>query len=296
MRRLQYWIRNFFGFSRVEANGFLILLPLIILTLFSQTIYKHFFHSTNPPVVDNKELDSLVSHWDFNPESPGERPGEIMLFDFDPNTVSVEEMLELGFPRYVANRIGNYREKGGRFYEAEDLLRIYGLDSSLYRSLAPHIKLAPRSTRSDPKPKFERKDDANVPALFNLNAADTSTLRSVRGIGPVLAMRIVRFREKLGGFMTKDQLYEVYGLDSAVVSKIHTTSYIDSIYTPSQININAATEQQLADHPYINYKLAKSIVTYRFQHGKFSEIDDLLKIDTIDSTTYLKIGPYLIVK
>ena len=219
-----------------------------------------------------------------------------MLVDFDPNTVSMKEMLALGFPPYVANRIGNYREKGGRFCEAEDLLRFYGLDSSLYRSLAPNIKLAPRPTRSDSKPKFERKDDANAPALFNLNAADTSALRAVRGVGSALAMRIVRFREKLGGFMTQNQLYEVYGLDSAVVSRIHTASYIDSLYTPSQININTATEQQLADHPYINYKLAKSIVTYRFQHGKFREIDDLLKIDTIDSTTYLKIGPYLIVK
>ncbi|MEQ9591243.1 MAG: helix-hairpin-helix domain-containing protein [Cyclobacteriaceae bacterium] len=296
MRKLQYWVRNFFGFSRVEANGFLILLPLIILTLFSQPIYKHFFYDPIPPIVDSKELDSLISHWDLDPESPKEPTREIILFAFDPNTASVEELLALGFPSYVAIRIANYREKGGYFNKAEDLLKIYGLDSSLYLSVAPYIAMAPRQDRSNPKPKVERKENVKAPIVFDLNAADTSALRAVRGIGPVLALRIVKFREKLGGFIAQDQLYEVYGLDSTVVSRIRTASFIDSSYTQGQININTATEQELANHPYINYKLAKSIVTYRFQHGKFSEIDDLLKIDTIDSTAYSKIRPYLVAK
>lgn len=89
------------------------------------------------------------------------------------------------------------------------------------------------------------------------------------------------------------QLQEVYGLDSAVINELNQHTFISDNFNPIQISINSASEKELAAHPYITYALAKAIATYRFQHGRFSSVEELHKIALVDETFYTKIKPYL---
>jgi competence protein ComEA len=128
---------------------------------------------------------------------------------------------------------------------------------------------------------------------IDINLADTAAFIAFPGIGSRLADRIIRFREKLGGFYSIDQIGEVYGLADSVFQKIKPF-LLAGPYDLKKININTATLEELKAHPYIRYAIANSIVQYRNQHGNFTSIEELKKIVLITNDTYEKISAYLL--
>ncbi|HLZ16270.1 MAG TPA: helix-hairpin-helix domain-containing protein, partial [Cyclobacteriaceae bacterium] len=244
MSRLRAWIRSFFGFSRTETNAFLILLPGMIILVFSEPAYRYWFvRQPQDFSREKRELDSLIATWKWDePDSTIAATTRPQLFSFDPNQADRDEMMALGFTRPLSNRIVNYRNKGGKFAVKKDLMKIYGMDSLLYRRIFAYIDLPERITRE----RVAAKSDATTKLTltkFDLNRADTTQLIAVYGIGPKLALRITAYRKKLGGFISGDQLREVYGLDTAVVRELFRKSFIEENFIPRLIDINRATEQ-----------------------------------------------------
>jgi len=60
-----------------------------------------------------------------------------------------------------------------------------------------------------------------------------------------------------------------------------------------RINVNSADFKELLKHPYIDYNLAKAIVNYREQHGKYKRLEDLKKIQILNEQVYFKLSAYL---
>jgi competence protein ComEA len=295
VNRIRSWVRAFFGFSRTETNAFLVLLPLMFLLIFIVPTYKTYFtHQKKDYTQERKELDSLIARWQKQEKEDSVINDPVRLFTFDPNTASKEELVSLGFSTYVASRLENYRNKGGKFIIKSDLLKLYGMDSLLYSTLYTWIELPVEK----PVKKFEQKKEIAttrklVKEKFDLNQADSTQFISVYGIGSKLSIRIIKYRDKLGGFISTDQLTEVYGLDTAVIKELKKNSFIAEDYKPKTLEINTITEKELAAHPYIKYSIAKAITAYRFQHGNFKSIGDLSKIAIIDQSAFEKIKPYL---
>jgi DNA uptake protein ComE-like DNA-binding protein len=125
---------------------------------------------------------------------------------------------------------------------------------------------------------------------------DTAALKRINGIGDKLAARIIHFRESLGGFINEAQLAEVYGLDTIVVEKLARVCFIEDTFEPKKVNLNTKDEKTLTAHPYIPKSWAKAIQAYRFQHGDFSDVRDLLKIEVIPPRQAERIIPYLKLK
>lgn len=129
-------------------------------------------------------------------------------------------------------------------------------------------------------------------ATIELNTADSAQLTSVYGIGPSFAMRIIRYRNRLGGFYNKKQLKEVYELDSAKYAEIKDQLTVD----PSEvikININTISFASLRQSPYLSYKQASAIIEYRAQHGNYNSIDDVGNVAIITPAVLHKIEPYI---
>lgn len=296
MNRIRSWIRVFFGFSRNETNAFLILLPLMFLLIFVIPTYRSTFGTQKKDYTqDKKRLDSIIVAWRAKETADSlTDKNSVPLFLFNPNTATVDELNTLGFSEKLALRIENYRNKGGRFSIKSDLLKLYGIDTSFYQRVYPFIDLPEtRPTFKNEKPVEEKKTDRPKTVKFDLNLADTTQLIGIYGIGSKLSVRIIKYRESLGGFMTIDQLKEVYGLDSTAINQLEKRSFITENFAPRTLSVNSATEKELATHPYIRYKLAKAITAYRFQHGNFSTLDELRNIALIDSAALKKIKPYL---
>jgi competence ComEA-like helix-hairpin-helix protein len=125
----------------------------------------------------------------------------------------------------------------------------------------------------------------------NVNSADTMALIALPGIGSKLALRILNFRDKLGGFYSVDQIKETYGLADSTFQKIKIYLIVDG--QVEKINLNTVTKDQLKIHPYIKWNLANAIVEYRNQHGNYKSIEDLKNISMLDENTFNKIAHYL---
>jgi DNA uptake protein ComE-like DNA-binding protein len=297
---IKRWVKDFFFLSHSQVNGFVVLVPLLVLILFSAPVWQ-WFVSQQPTDFskDRARLDSLITLWEELPSEKIDRDEKVEVIKrnvtkFDPNKASIDELALLGFSSSLSRRIVNYREKGGRFRTKSDLLKIYGMDSSFYQQLAAFINI-PAAKQESRKIDFPTK--ILIPSkgslAFDLNRADTTQLKKVFGIGEKLSLRIIKYRDALGGFVRMDQVVEVYGLDSAVVHRLERASYVETGFQPRKLNINRAEEHVLAAHPYLRKANARSIVAYRFQHGEFKTLDELAKIHTLDSKTIEKIAPYL---
>lgn len=299
MKRLRHWIRNWFGFSRTEVNGFIILLPLMILLVMSEPLYRLWI-STRPRdfSAERRKLDSLVAAWNEKADSTAEKKynPKFQKTPFDPNKIPVAALKAMGFPDHLSKRIANYREKGGVFRIKADLLKIYGVDSTFYHQLYAFILLPEKLESKTQVEKVSEIVHKRPASRFDLNAADSVMLKTVYGIGPVLASRIMKFRNALGGFVNLVQLKEVYGLDSTAVRNLTERSYIDTEFNPVKININTADEKLLSSHPYITRSMAKAVVAYRFQHGSFRDVEDARKVFiTLTPSEAEKLIPYLAV-
>ena len=264
----------------------MVLLPSIFIVIFSQPLYRWYAQPVASLGVKERWVrDSLVNTLEARMELNAE---ELPKFKFDPNSATLEEFKSLGIPEYVGKRIIQYKSKGGEFRIKSDLSKIYGLDSSLYRTLASFILLPDEIERET----FATKDNTKFPIQYDLNLTDTTSLKTVNGIGPTLSNRIIKYRESLGGFTDIKQLKEVYGIDSAVFLRL-SPFFVSEQFQPIKIKINTAGETEFAGHPYLSFKDARSIVTYRMQHGKISGLDGLYKIKTLQESTIARIGPYL---
>lgn len=299
MKSARKWIRDLFGFSANEINGFLVLVPLMMAIVISEPAYRMWIsHQERDYSADLSALDTMLAQWQTI--GSGEK-SQIVLTAFDPNTATEGELRGVGLSEQLSMRIAAYRRKGGVFRVKSDLTKIYGLDSTLYNQLYSYISLPATLThasqadnrRSYPQQSRPKK---NVKRSFDINTADTLLLKTIYGIGPKLAARIVKFRDRLGGFVGRNQLYEVYGLDSMVVNRLLEVSFIHEDFQPKKININTATEEKLSAHPYIQRNLARRIVSYRFQHGDFPEASDIKKLSALVNDDLDRLLPYIKVK
>lgn len=130
------------------------------------------------------------------------------------------------------------------------------------------------------------------PLVVELNSADTLTLQLLHGIGPAYARRIVRYRDRLGGFVSTDQLLEVYGFTPALLEHISPNLKLDKSAI-RRVNINSIELKQLARHPYVEYYQARDIVQLRNNGVRFHSVDDLRAVPSMADTTLERLLPYL---
>ena len=223
----------------------------------------------------------------------------IELFEFNPNTASKTDFERLGLSARTAQSIINYRNKGGQFYKVEDFKKIYTLSDADFERLKSYINI-PKKEKSNspdmevaqtekPKPEYVKKSST---VIIDINKASVEDFQQLKGVGKGYAQRIIKYRDKLGGFTAPTQLKEVYGFPAETYKAIQKQLTIQS-KTVSKININTATYEDLVRHPYIDSKRANAIVKYRKQHGNFKSVNDLSKIYAIPKSTLKLIQPYL---
>ena len=130
------------------------------------------------------------------------------------------------------------------------------------------------------------------PLTVELNSADTLTLQLLRGIGPTYAQRIANYRERLGGFYSKAQLLEVYGITPKLLTDIAPCINVDSLAL-RKIHINTIPLKQLTKHPYIEYYQARDIVKLRNNGVIFRTADDLMAVPSMTDSTLARLLPYI---
>jgi competence ComEA-like helix-hairpin-helix protein len=142
---------------------------------------------------------------------------------------------------------------------------------------------------------YRQKAKPVIRFTIELNATDTLELQRLRGIGPGYARRIIRYRDRLGGYLTREQLKEIDGIDSAKYAGIrdYLTADPDSV---RRIGLNQATFKEMLRHPYFPYELTKEIFLYRKKVKSFKSIDELKRITGITDSVFNRIRGYVEVR
>ncbi len=206
------------------------------------------------------------------------------LFLFDPNSISLDSLLLLGFPKKVAKTLNNYRSKGGRFYIKKDVKKIYGISDHLMDDIYDFIKL-PDSVVLDRKNNTKEK--------FDLNTANVEQFKKVNMIGDVLGNRIIKYRDILGGFIHKDQLEEVYGLSGIALRNLKSISFIAGEFKPRLIKINRDSVETIRNHPYISDLLSEDILRFRKINSTIESDKVLVNFKSVDKSKFEKLILYL---
>ncbi|MZP55518.1 MAG: hypothetical protein GT600_08730 [Bacteroidales bacterium] len=128
--------------------------------------------------------------------------------------------------------------------------------------------------------------------LLELNSCDSASLESLPGLGPVLSSRIIKYRNLLGGFVSVEQLREVYGLSEETYKLVSVMLKADSGLV-RKIPVNSADYRQLIRLPYFERSEVSSILKYRELMKKVESIGELVENKIITPEKAKKIGPYL---
>lgn len=317
----QEFIKDYLTFTRKERIAILVILFIILVIVILPKIINP--HSKSFPTTSDsgwantirklerkenkKPVDQAYENdyaYQYDPPTRQTKNQNPDLFYFDPNNLSFDGWRKLGLKEKNVQTILNYRTKGGHFYKAEDLKKIYGLRKEDYERIAPYIRIsqpkdtenkAASSTTSKPETTFSEPKNFRQYSVIDINSADTTAFISLPGIGSRLAARIVLFREKLGGFYSVDQLAETFGLPDSTFQKIKQYLEVKNLAL-RKININTASLDELKVHPYIKWSIANPLIAFRNEHGFFSSIEDIKKIPSVTEGIFNKIAPYLIIQ
>ena len=198
-------------------------------------------------------------------------------FDFDPNTISAEEMQRLGFSEKQVASFINWRTKGKKFYVAKDFASAYCVNEQKYRELEPYIKID--------LPKL-----LDGKRLLDLNTASDADLISI-GLSADEAAKVIDFREKVGYYFANWQIEDALP-NKKRANELKSSFYVCASVEIRKININTTPPDLLESHPYFSAQQASAVVKFRDQQ-KITSIDDLKKTGTFSDKELKRISNYL---
>lgn len=246
-----YW-KDFFYYRRGSALAVVILLIFILLTLIFNAILS--LRNTSEIVIEQN--DSIVL--------------EFIAFKDSLKTKKIVETNEIV-------EIGNTR----RTIESNQLLE------------SPQSSETSQSLQPNGNSYYQNhiSEKLSPGQVISLNETDTSVWKKIPGIGSSYSSRIIKYKDLLGGYVNKEQLLEVYGIDNDLYVKISPFIQEDSNYT--KVKINELEFKELLKHPYLNYKQVQVIVNLRQKKGDIISVNELSMLDEFTSEDIMRIEPYL---
>lgn len=274
-------INNLLKLSHNEARGFVSLLIISVISLIL-LFYPEIVIRKNITVdpTDVKSLDSLVTILASDDPSNDNQ----VLFLFNPNVISEDSLVLLRFPKSVAKRLVNYRSKGGRFFIKQDVKKIYGVTDKLMDDIYSFIDLPDKLLRIREKKLLKKID---------LNSSSAQQFEKIAMIGEIFANRIVKYRNSLGGYVSKNQLEEVYGLSGDALKNLKSDTFITSGFKPKRIKINHDSLEVLQNHPYISDHLAEDILRFRDLNDAIKSEKVLVNFKSVEKSKFEKLILYL---
>jgi DNA uptake protein ComE-like DNA-binding protein len=276
MKHLLKPFAKWFGYTRRERRSSFLLLIIIFLVIAIRYVIPE-----RRIVIEDISSSLTSSGTSSLSSTQGE---DHALFYFDPDTCTAETLVSLGLSARQAATMVKYRSSGGSFRQPSDILKIYGIDSSLGKRLMPYMAIKGRNNKSYRNNQHGR--------LIDLNKCDSADLERLPALGPVLSSRIIKYRNLLGGYYSVDQLREVYGLSDSTLKIVSGLLTADTAGL-KQININKAGYGELLRHPYIDRYDVQSILKYRKLRGTIGSAAELARENIMNEQKLLKIEPYL---
>lgn len=291
-------IREFFYIQKSDRKVMLTLL-IVIVAVFGMIFVTGENYTENPTPSNATRKTAAKS----NTYYASYTPKQVERFYFDPNTADSTQLLRLGLQPWQVRNIYKYRAAGGIYRQPLDFAKLYGLTIKQYHELEPYIRISndylPASTLIKNETKYSKtaiKDTTGYRRPIKikstehiiLNTADTTALITIPGIGPYYARQIVQYGNRLGGYVSVDQLDEIEDFPSEAKKYL-----VIQDPAPKKLNINKLSLNELKRHPYINFYMAKAITDYRRLHGTITSLNELQLVKDFTPETIKRLTPYV---
>ena len=219
------------------------------------------------------------------------------LFEFDPNTVTYDELVLLGFDKRTAVGIVKYRTAGKVFGIAEELALCYGVSDSMFARVRPYIKIGkeyattPKTSKSDTL-ENSRKSRFS-PRPFEPFAIDTVGVEYLRLIGfsTRQAEALVEYRNRGKGIFSMNELRDCYAVSEEMADSL-AHFVILSVRNPYEglIEINSADSATLRKVRGIGEKTVVAVMEYRKLLGGFVRKEQIAELKCVTEENFLRIS------
>src|SRR6187402_781758 len=273
-------IKDFFKFSREQRTGIMLLFGIIIVLQF-----VYFFVDFTLIEKENLEKEKWLSLQSEVDQAKIHSLNEVpKMYSFNPNFISDYKGYKLGMSVQEIDRLLAFRKENKYVNSAKEFQEVTKVSDSLLNLIAPFFKFPDWVNRK--KDFTENKYSQNSAfikkekiVLIDINQATQEDLIKINGVGEVISLRILTQKEKLGGFVSMEQLKDVWGLSPEVILNLNTHFVISKLPNLNKIDVNNASLKELSQFFYFKYDLARQIVKWRSMNGEFKSIDDLIKIN-----------------
>lgn len=209
----------------------------------------------------------------------------------DPNEFSLDDWMRMGLSKKQADIVLNFSVRGLK--SNDDLKKIFVFPEKLFDLIKDSLVYPVQKDYQLSKDRFEEKPILKL--VVEINSATQVDLEKIPGIGPYFADKIIEYRIKLGGFVSKNQLLEIWKFDTEKLSSIDKYIILDDSFI-TKINVNSISFDDLKDHPYFSYKVANSIVKMREVSGSYENVNEIGKSMLINDELLDKLTPYISIK
>ncbi|MEL1239694.1 ComEA family DNA-binding protein [Flavobacterium flavipallidum] len=289
-------ISNNFKFTKDQQKGvFLLLFIIIVLQILYFFCDFSLVSKKNP---EKQQWLALESQMDSMENNLKNRIRE--MYPFNPNFISDYKGYQLGMSVAEIDRLHAFRKENKYVNSAKEFQMVTGVSDSLLNRIAPYFKFPDWvKHKKEFKPiafsnnKFDHYSKKEKLIVKDINQATQEDLIKIYGIGEAISTRILKLKESLGGFVSMEQMNDVWGLSPEVVGRLNSGFKVGSLSNIKKIDINNASIKELAQFPYFKYNLAREIVIYRSMNGDIKNAGDLRKIKGFPVDKESIIGLYL---
>lgn len=270
--------KDFFYYYRRTRYAVLLLLILIVLTLVLNILISR----QNSSEFYLNQNDSIISEFAASRESLNTKENIASRVKPENGNITYNTQRKHGDVFVKQNK--SIKRQSRIFSENES-------DTSEWNNSTLRKHNTEIRTQNSYSTNYQQIEKLKAGETIFLNETDTTQWKKIPGIGSSYASRIVKYRDLLGGYVHKEQLMEVYGLDAELYSRIESYIVIDSNYT--KLNINNLQFRSLLRHPYLSYKQVQAIMNLREQKGDIMMVEELAMLDEFTSEDIERLEPYL---
>ena len=269
-------VKSFLLFSKSQRAGIIVLFMIIV--LLQELYFFADFNSVSKGEIGKSKWLANQSLIDSLKNKKSTYTAKI--YPFNPNFITDFKGYKLGMSVAEIDRLLAYRKLNKYVNSTEEFQKVTHVSDSLLQIISPYFKFPDWVKNKNANFKsFENKSLINneVLKILDINQATKEDLMKIYGIGNGISERIIKQKEAYGGFVSMEQMEEIWGLSHEVIQKLKSHFKISIIPNVKKLNINNASVKELTYFHNFGYPLAKEIVTYRTMKGDIV-IEDLTKI------------------
>ena len=276
-------IKPHFVFTKQQRSGVFVLLLLIVIF---QCIY-FFFDFTTDESNENEQREIIAFQKEIDSLALIKKVSKYEMRPYNPNFITDYKGYVLGMSVEEVDRLHSFRKLNKYANSAKEFQQITQVSDSLLKVMSSKFKFPDWVTKKNVANKYSSSYQND------LNKAEAKDIHKATDLEYKIAYRIVNFRKKLGGFLTFEQLKDVYGLSEDDIKKVADKFVLKTIPIIKKININLAGASELAELVYINEYIAANIIDERVLREGYKSLDELKYVTHFPTEKLGRIKLYL---